>query len=668
MFISDFDSKKTSINEQNELQSPVKKIGSKISKGLGRAVNPAMTGLSIADIVQSAKDEDYTGAALSTGSALAYGAGAKFPAIAAPAFAVGAGLDVANVLRDPETRAQIAQAVKKPFTSNNINQRGRGRNVLPPGKTAAELQSTNDPDEFDLEMDKLRENKLQTAIDAAKQAITKIAKPAPKNKKTGSTSQPRIRAGASDSDSESLIPVYRYHVVRTGGNIQDSPAFPDREQAEKFMKALPDVKNYSVQQQMSFAENKENFTASPGLIQSIKDVESGNNPAAVSPKGALGTMQVMPATARDPGFGVKPAKDFSPQELERVGQDYFNAMLNRYDGDKRLALIAYNMGPAAADKWLKKGANVRDLPGETQAYVPKVLGKYQQTETPPTSAVVSPKRQTKLLVTPTTTSAPMAQASTRRTSPVSTGYTPPPGPKYIPPPQPELLDPIIRQKTRPDSIEQIIKNKNLKRADLNRLIQLLKDNPEMFAFMDSDSLNFLHNINDLYNSSKNIAESLNENINSLADLIYVDLESTHGDLVSLYGHEVVGDAIHDVVLKHEQDADVNVSKLSSEVLKLLASRLEHQLEENNKDSTDENTTTSTDKQNQNAMIQIQADLDKIKNTLDIKESKIYFNVLATSPLECKQKFGLRKDKKGWFLRESADAKTKLDAIRAFTLL
>lgn len=662
MFISDFDSKNKTIREQNEAQSPVKKIGSKISKGIGRAVNPAMAGLSIADIIQSAKDEDYAGAALSTGSALAYGAGSKFPAIAAPAFAVGAGLDVANVLRDPETRAQIAQAVKKPFTSTNTNQRGRGRNVLPPGKTAAELQSTNDSDEFDLEMDKLREGKLQTAIDAAKQAITKIAKPVPKNKKPASKSPPRM--GVGDSDSESLTPIYQYHVVRTGGTVQDSPAFPNREQAEKFMQALPDVKNYSVQQQMSFAENKENFTASPGLIQSIKDVESGNNPAAVSPKGAMGTMQVMPTTARDPGFGVTPARDFSSQELERVGQDYFNAMLNKYGGDKRLALIAYNMGPTAADKWLTRGANTRDLPRETQAYVPKVLGKYQQTETPPTSAVISPKRQTKLLATPTTTSVPIAP---RRSSTISSRYTPPPGPKYVPPPQPELLDPIIRQKTRPDSIEQIIKNKNLKKADLNKLIQLFKDNPEVFASMDSESLNLIQSINDLNNSSKNIAESLNENINNLADLIYMNLESTHGDLVSLYGHEVVGDAIHDIVVKHEQDADINISKLSSEVLKLLASRLEHQLEENNKDSTDDNA-ASADKQNQNAMIQIQADLDKIKNTLDIKESKIYFNVLATSAVDCKHKFGLRKDHKGWYLRENADPKKKLDALRAFQIL
>jgi len=667
MFISDFNSSKKPINEQNEVQSPIKKIGSKISKGVGRAVNPAMTGLSIADIVQSVRDEDYTGAALSTGSALAYGAGTKFPAIAGPAFAVGAGLDVANVLRDPETRAQIAQAVKKPFTSNTNNQqRGRGRNVLPPGKTASELQSTADSDDVDLEIDKLREGKLQTAIDAAKQAITKIANPVSKNKKSLPKGGARIRTG--DRGSDLPVPTYQYYVVRTGGTIQDSAAFPDREQAEKFLKALPDVKNYSVQQQLSFAENKENFTASSGLIQSIKDVESGNNPAAVSPKGALGTMQVMPATARDPGFGVKPAQDFSAQELERVGQDYFNAMLNKYGGDKRLALIAYNMGPAAADKWLTKGADTRALPRETQAYVPKVLGKYQQTETPPTNVVVPPKRQTRLLATPTTTTTTTPTTTARRSSVVSPKYTPTPGSKFLSPPEPELLDPIIKQKNRPDSIEQIIKNKNLKRADLNKLIQLFRNNPEIFASMDTESLNLIQSISDLYNNSNNVTEALNENINSLADLIYMDLESTHGDLVSLYGHEVVGDAIHDVVVKHEQDADVNVPKLSFEVLKLLASRLERQLEENNEDSANNNEKSSNDKQSQNAMIQIQADLDKIKNTLDVKESKIYFNVLATSPWECKQKFGLRKDNIGWFLRESADAKTKLDALRAFELL
>ena len=90
-----------------------------------------------------------------------------------------------------------------------------------------------------------------------------------------------------------------------------------------------------------------------------------------SSKGALGEMQVMPATARDPGFGIKPAKDNSPDELRRVGDEYVNILLNRYQ-DPKLAMIAYNMGPGATDKWLAAGADVRKLPKETQGYIRNV--------------------------------------------------------------------------------------------------------------------------------------------------------------------------------------------------------------------------------------------------------------------------------------------------------
>jgi len=100
-----------------------------------------------------------------------------------------------------------------------------------------------------------------------------------------------------------------------------------------------------------------------------------------SPKGARGEMQVMPGTQRDPGFGVKPAQDDSPEELARVGRDYLRAMLKRYDGDPAKAWAAYNAGPGALDEALLR-ANASPTPGaswltfmpnETQAYVAKNL-------------------------------------------------------------------------------------------------------------------------------------------------------------------------------------------------------------------------------------------------------------------------------------------------------
>jgi hypothetical protein len=93
-----------------------------------------------------------------------------------------------------------------------------------------------------------------------------------------------------------------------------------------------------------------------------------NGNLLTSSKGALGEMQVMPATARDPGFGIKPARSNDPDELKRVGDEYANVLLNRYR-DPKLAMIAYNMGPGATDRWLAAGADISKLPKETQGYI-----------------------------------------------------------------------------------------------------------------------------------------------------------------------------------------------------------------------------------------------------------------------------------------------------------
>ncbi len=85
----------------------------------------------------------------------------------------------------------------------------------------------------------------------------------------------------------------------------------------------------------------------PALIQQ----ESAGNPAAVSNKGAVGLTQVMPATGADPGFGVSPLQNGSPEENVRFGRDYLTAMLRRYPGRPDLALAAYNAGPGVADRF-----------------------------------------------------------------------------------------------------------------------------------------------------------------------------------------------------------------------------------------------------------------------------------------------------------------------------
>lgn len=114
------------------------------------------------------------------------------------------------------------------------------------------------------------------------------------------------------------------------------------------------------------------------LAETVKEIESGgrrygpDGKLLTSAKGAQGEMQVMPGTATDPGFGVTPAKDSSPEELARVGRDYLDAMQVRY-GDTDKALAAYNAGPGAVDAAVKKhGDNwLANMPDETKAYVGK---------------------------------------------------------------------------------------------------------------------------------------------------------------------------------------------------------------------------------------------------------------------------------------------------------
>ena len=108
------------------------------------------------------------------------------------------------------------------------------------------------------------------------------------------------------------------------------------------------------------------------LFNALGFVESSNNQKAVSPKGAIGTFQTMKATLGDPGFGVKPARNNSLEEADRVGKDYLMAMLKKHDGNLERALVSYNYGPGAADKWIASGAKKKDLPKETRDYLTKM--------------------------------------------------------------------------------------------------------------------------------------------------------------------------------------------------------------------------------------------------------------------------------------------------------
>ena len=160
------------------------------------------------------------------------------------------------------------------------------------------------------------------------------------------------------------------------------------------------------------------------LLEAVKQQESGGRRYKADGKTLLegpptkygtakGEMQVLDMTNRDPGFGVRPAKDDSPDERARVGRDYLAAMKKRY-GDTETGLIAYNWGPGNTDKWIKKGADPAKLPKETQNYVAKItasLGgtKVAGTKAAPVKAAPTKVAETKVDISPRRTGAALLQ-------------------------------------------------------------------------------------------------------------------------------------------------------------------------------------------------------------------------------------------------------------------
>jgi soluble lytic murein transglycosylase-like protein len=100
------------------------------------------------------------------------------------------------------------------------------------------------------------------------------------------------------------------------------------------------------------------------LVRAVIQVESAFNPRAVSPKGAMGLMQLMPATAAR--FGV--IDPFNPAENIRAGVHYLRTLLDKYNDNEQLALAAYNAGPRAVDKYGSKIPPYK----ETQRYVQRI--------------------------------------------------------------------------------------------------------------------------------------------------------------------------------------------------------------------------------------------------------------------------------------------------------
>lgn len=140
------------------------------------------------------------------------------------------------------------------------------------------------------------------------------------------------------------------------------------------------VKNHSELEQLvhRFAPQ---YAVDPELALAVVSVESAFNPMAVSPKNALGLMQLIPETAER--FGVK--RVFNPTENIKGGLAYLRWLLAFFQGDVPLVVAAYNAGERAVEKY-------RGIPPypETRDYVRKVTGLYKKAKHPYQPEVVAP--------------------------------------------------------------------------------------------------------------------------------------------------------------------------------------------------------------------------------------------------------------------------------------
>ncbi len=206
----------------------------------------------------------------------------------------------------------------------------------------------------------------------------------------GSLAQQRasLHRQHQDADSGGLLPSLG---ASSGGSptaFSDSffsagwghpPAAVDMPNVRVPTTACPALADEEVEKLISLAAEKNAIPAN--LIRAVMRQESAFRPCAVSTAGAMGLMQIMPSTAET--LGLEDA--FSPGENVDAGARYLKQLLDRYHGDRRLALGAYNAGPNR----VHNAGGIPDIP-ETMDYVSRILGELSGEDVPGSGPDLTP--------------------------------------------------------------------------------------------------------------------------------------------------------------------------------------------------------------------------------------------------------------------------------------